>query len=429
MNDLLIRQVKVIDPGGPLHDRTTDLLIVDGKIKKVDSALPKSKAKEVNMEGLHISPGWVDLRAHFRDPGEEYKQGLLNGLDAAAAGGFTAVAVLPSTEPPIDQRASIEYLLRKGQDHAVQALPLGALTKGLHGQQLAELYDMRQAGAMAFTDDLSPTRNARLMLLALQYVMNFDGRVMALSQDADLSAHGQMHEGPMSARLGLPGIPPMAEAIRLARDLALLEYTGSRLHVDAVSTAEGVELLRQAKAKKLRVTASVTAHHLLLDDGCLRGFDTQYKLMPPLRSADHIEALREGVKDGTIDCIVSDHRPEDEEHKRLEFAQAAFGIIGLETAYAAANTALKGRMTARRIVERFCQGPRAAMGLSVPHIEEGGAAEITLFAPEHEWIFTEKDIVSRSKNTPFIGHRFTGKPMGIIAKGHIHLDRALSANA
>src|SRR5690606_1420323 len=244
---------------------------------------------------------------------------------------------------------------------------------------------------------------------ALQYVMNFDGRVMAFAQDADLCALGQMHEGVMSARLGMRGIPAMAEAIRLARDLELLEYTGSRLHVDVVSTAAGVELIRRAKERKLRVTASVAAHHLLLDDGSLRGFDTHYKVMPPLRSPEHIEALREGVKDGTIDSIVSDHRPEDVEHKKIEYAQAAFGIIGLETAYAVANTALKSRMTVRRIVERFCQGPRAALGLPVPHLLEGEQAEVTLFAPEHQWQFTEVDIVSRSSNTPFIGHRFTGK--------------------
>lgn len=421
MKDLLLRDVKVLDPGGPLHDETTDLLIVNGRVEKAGAKLPKGKAEEVSFEGLHASPGWVDLRAHFRDPGEEYKEGLINGLDTAAAGGFTAVAVLPSTEPTIDQRASIEYLLRKGQGHPVRVLPLGALTKGLHGQQLAELFDMQEAGALAFTDDIASTRNTRLMLLALQYVMNFDGRVMSFAQDADLIAGGQMHEGPMSTRLGLRGIPAMAESIRIARDLELLDYTGSRLHIDAVSTAEGVDLIRRAKAKKLRVTASVTAHNLLLDDGCLRGFDSNYKVMPPLRDPEHIEALREGVKDGTIDCIVSDHRPEDTEHKKVEFPQAAFGIIGLETAYAAANTALKSRMTARRIVERFCQGPRAALGLPMPHIIEGERAEITLFAPELEWIFTEADIVSRSRNTPFIGHRFTGKALGIVANGEARI--------
>lgn len=429
MNDLLLRQVTVLDPGGPLHNTVTDLRFTNGRLAKAGTGLPRGKAEEIAVEGLHASPGWVDLRAHFRDPGEEQKEDLLSGLEAAAAGGFTAVAVLPGTLPAVDNRASVEYLLRKGQGHAVRVLPLGAVTKGLQGEQLAELFDMQRAGAVAFTDDLRPARNARLMLLALQYVMNFDGRVMALAQDADLCALGQMHEGVMSARLGMRGMPAMAEAIRLARDLALLEYTGSRLHVDAVSTAQGVELIRQAKARKLRVTASVAAHHLMLDDGSLRGFDPNYKVMPPLRSPEHIEALREGVKDGTIDSIVSDHRPEDVEHKKLEFAQAAFGIIGLETSYAVANTALKSRMTVRRIVERFCQGPRAALGLPVPHLAEGEQAEVTLFAPEHQWQFTEADIASRSRNTPFLGHRFTGKALGIVANGQLRWRGAMPRSA
>lgn len=426
MNDLLLRQVNVVDPGGPHHETTVDILITDGRVAKVGKRITKGDATEVKADGLHASPGWVETRAHFADPGEEYKQGLWNGLDAAAAGGFTATAVLPNTTPPVDQRSTVEYLLRKGQGHAVRVLPIGALSKGLKGQQLAEHYDMQQAGAVAFTDDLAPVRNTRLMLLALQYAQNFDGRIITFAQDPDLAALGQMHEGPMSTRLGLRGIPAIAETAQLARDLELLDYTGGRLHVAAVSTAGAVELIRQAKARKLRVTASVSAHHLLLDDGCLRGFDSHYKLMPPLRDALHIEALREGVKDGTIDTITSDHRPEDTEHKTVEFPQAAFGAIGLETAYAVANTVLHPRMSVRRIVERFCHGPRNVLGLPVPKIEEGATAEITLFAPEHHWSLTEADLVSRSKNTPLIGQRFIGRAMGIVANGQFVPGRALA---
>jgi dihydroorotase len=213
--------------------------------------------------------------------------------------------------------------------------------------------------------------------------------------------------------------------MHLARDLRLLEYAGGRLHVPTVSTAAAVELLREAKARKLQISASVTPHHLLLDDGCLRGYDPNYKVMPPLRGLDDIEALREGVKDGTIDCVVSDHRPEDTDRKRVEFPQAAFGIIGLETAYAAASTALRGRMSTARIVERFCQGPRAVLGLPVPHILPGEPVEITLFAPDQEWTFSTDHIVGPVRNTPFIGYRFTGKPMGILAQGQVRLCRGL----
>ena len=427
MSDILLKNVRVMDPGGPQHDAETDLLISDGVITRIAARQSKGNAEEVRMDGLCVSAGWMDLRAHFRDPGEEYKQGIRNGLDAAAAGGFTAVAVLPSTDPVIDSRSGVEYLLRKAHGHPVKVLPLGAMSKGLKGEQLAELYDLKQAGAVAFTDDQHPVRNARLMLLALQYVLNFDGTVFSFPNDPDLSAGGQMHECALSARLGMRGIPPLAEVVHLSRDLALLEYTGSKLHVSTVSTADGVELIRQAKARKLKVTASVAAHNLLLDDGCLRGFDTDYKVMPPLRDREHIEALREGVKDGTIDCVVSDHRPEDEEHKKLEFAQAAFGMIGLETSFAVANTALKGRMSLRRILDRYISGPRHVLGIPVPHITEGSVAELTLFAPEQEWTLHRSDIVSRCWNTPLLGQPLTGRPIGIVSEGQLRLAPAIAA--
>ncbi len=424
MKDLLLRNITVIDPGGEHHEAEVDMLISGNKIVRIGTRLPKGEAREWKVSGAHVSLGWVDLRAHFRDPGEEWKEGLTNGLDAAAAGGFTAVAVLPSTTPVLDARAGIEYLLSKANGHAVRVLPLGALTKGLKGEQLAELYDLHQAGAMAFTDDQSPVPNTRLMMLALQYCRNFDGTVVAFPYDADLGVGTMMHEGPMSVRLGMRGLTPMAETIALQRDLSLLEYTGGRMHVAAISTAESVALIKAAKAKKMKVTCSVAAHNLLLDDGCLRGFDTHYKVLPPLRDRTHIDALRDGLKDGTIDAVVSDHRPEDVEHKKLEFAHAAFGMIGLETAFAVANTALKGHMSLRRIVERFSHGPRAVLGLPTSHITEGTLADLTLFDPNCDWTFSAADIVSRSKNTPFIGQHFVGRPLGIVANGKAVLAKA-----
>jgi dihydroorotase len=424
MNHVL-RHVRVIDPGGPYQDQEVDIWVKNGKVAKVGARIAGGEAHEVKHPGAHVSPGWVDLRAHFRDPGEEYKEGIRNGLDATAAGGFTAVAVLPSTEPPVDSASGVEYLLRKSQGHAVTLVPLGAITKGLKGEQLAELDDLRRAGAAAFTDDQHTVRNTRLMSLALQYARGIEGTIMSFPHDGDLAVGGQMHEGPMSVRLGMKGIPPEAESILVQRDLELLAYAGGRLHLSTISTARSVELVREAKARKLNVTASVAAHHLLLDDGCLRGFETNYKVLPPLRDEAHIEALRNGVKDGTIDAVVSDHRPEDVEHKKLEFGLAAFGTIGLETSYAAANTALHGRMNTRRIVERLCHGPRTILGMTVPHIVEGAPAEITLFDPEVNWTFTSADIVSRSHNTPFIGQRFTGRPLGIVANGKVALAAAL----
>lgn len=425
MSKTLLRHIQVVDPGGPAHGTEVDLLVEDGRFIRIGQRLPKGAAREINLPGLHASPGWLDLQAHFRDPGEEYKQGILNGLDAAAVGGFTSVAVLPSTQPVIDTRSGIEHLLRKGAGHAVRVLPIGALTKGLQGHQLAELFDLEQAGAVAFSDDQHAIRNARLLMLALQYSIPLKGVVMVFPQDADLAHSGQMHESPMSARLGLRGIPALAEEVQLARDIALLAYTGSRMHVSTVSTAEGVALVRKAKLDGLAITAAVAAHHLLLDDGCLRGFDPLYKVLPPLRDPEHIEALREGVKDGTIDSIVSDHRPEDVEHKKVEFAQAAFGAIGLESSFAVANTALKGRLSLRRLVERFSHGPRKVLGLPVYHIAEGGPVDITLFDPEVQWTCTKEDLVSRSKNSPFIGQPLTGRPLGILRDAHRVLSPAL----
>lgn len=428
MKDLLLRQVKVVDPGGPHNNSITDILVREGRITRIGERITRGGVPEVRIPGLHASAGWVDLRAHFKEPGEEWKQGIANGLDAAAAGGFTAVAVLPSTTPPIDDRSGVSYLLKAARGHAVRLLPIGALTKELKGQQLAEAHDLRKAGAVAFSDDQHTVRNSRLMMLALQYTRGLPGTpapVMVFPQDPDLARGGMMHEGAMSTRLGMKGVPPMAETIQLARDLALLEYTGGHLHVATISTAGSVALIRDAKARKLSVSCSVAAYNLLLDDGCLRGFDSNYKVMPPLRDREHIEALREGVKDGTIDAIVSDHRPEDPEHKQMEFGHASFGMVGLETCFSVANTALKGRTTLRRIIERFTQGPRAILGLESVHLAEGAQAEITLFDPAVDHTFGRDDLVSTARNSPFIGHPLTGRPLGIIANGQAVLHPSL----
>lgn len=429
MNDLLLRQVRIVDPGGPHHDDTVDVLLRAGRVARVGARLQRQQATELRLEGLHASPGWADLRMRVPDPGHEHVQDLPNALDAAAAGGFTAAGILPSTTPVMDGRSGVEYVLRRSAGHAVRALPIAALTKGCKGEQLSEAYDLVRAGAVALSDDQHPVRNTRLMLLALQYALNFNGRVMGFPLDPDLVANGLMHEGTMSVRLGMRGIPALAEEVQVARDLALLAYTGSRMHIATVSTAGAVALIREARARRLDVTASVAAHHLLLDDGALAGYDTHYKVMPPLRDATHIAALREAVKDGTVDTITSDHRPEDVEHKKVEFPQAAPGIIGTETAFGVAATALKGRLTTRRLVERLCHGPRAALGLEVPHIVEGAPAEVSLFLPEAPWTVTEADLVSRSRNTPFIGRQLQARPVGIHANGRTMLAPAFRHQA
>lgn len=432
MSELILRRVKVVDPGGPHHDEELDILVRGGAIARMGGRLAKSDARELRIEGLHASPGWIDLRAHFRDPGEEWKEGIANGLRAAAAGGFTAVCALPSTKPVADGRAGVEYAQRKAEGCAARLLPLGCITQGGEGRQLAELHDMRQAGAVGFTDDLRPIANSRLMALALEYSAHLPGGappIMAFAQDPHLVAQGVMHEGGISAQLGLRGMPAEAEAIQAARDIALLEYAGGHLHLACISTAQAVELVRQAKARKLKVTASVAAHQLLLDDSALTGFDSNYKVMPPLRDAAHGAALRQGVKEGTIDAIVSDHRPEDRERKVVELGQAAFGIVGLETAFAAAHTALRGTASLRRIIERLAHGPRQVLGLPSQHLQEGAPADISLFDPEADWVLSESDLVSRGRNTPFIGHRFRGRAVGIVGRGRVELAPAFAGAA
>jgi dihydroorotase len=420
MSALLLRQVTITDPGGPHHGRTMDIRVENGRITAMAADLPTDGAEVVQRTGLHASPGWVDLRAHFRDPGEEWKQGIANGLDAAAAGGFTAVAVLPSTQPPTDGRAGVEYMLRKAAGHAVTLLPIGALTRECAGHELAELHDQRLAGAVAFSDDQHTVRNSRLMLLALQYVQGLPkpiAPVMVFPNDPDLAAKGMMHEGPMSTRLGMRGLPPLVEHIALARDLALQAYAGGHLHAATISTRESVELVRRAKDAGAHVTASVAAHNLLLDDSCLEDFHSHFKVMPPLRDMDHIRVLRQAVIDGTIDAVVSDHRPEDTEHKMVEFGHAAFGMVGLETAFAVAHTALKDETTLDHIIARFTTGPRAVLGLPTRHLLPDEPAEITLFDPGLTWTCTAEDIVSRSRNTPLIGRELVGRPLGIVASG------------
>ncbi|MFN3875054.1 MAG: dihydroorotase, partial [Flavobacteriales bacterium] len=324
----------------------------------------------------------------------------------------------------------IAYALRKAEGGPARLLPLGCLTQRGEGQQMAELHDMRLAGAVGFTDDLHPIANSRLLAIALEYSAHLPGGappIMVFAQDAHLIAQGVMHEGRVSAQLGLRSIPAEAEAIRAARDIALLEYAGGHLHLACISTAQAVELVRQAKARKLKVSASVAAHHLLLDDSALAGFDSNFKVMPPLRDQAHIDALRQGLKDGTIDAIVSDHRPEDRESKAIELGRAAFGIAGIETAFAAAHTALRGTASLRRIIERLAHGPRQVLGLPPQHLHEGASADISLFDPEADWVPREDDLVSLARNTPFIGHRFRGRAVGCVAQGRLTLAPAYAA--
>jgi len=416
---LLIKSAKIVDPSSPFNGKTASIFIEDGIIKEVRSQ--KSEAgsgiKIVDLPNLHVAPGFFDLQANFCDPGFEYKEDLLSGCGAAAAGGFTGVAVVPGTFPPIHTKSEVEYIKRKTAGNLVDVFPLGAVSHKLEGKELAEMYDMHCAGAIAFSDDKKSVADAGLMLRALLYVKSFNGLLITHCDETTISLNGQMHEEKTSAMLGLKGIPAVAEEAMVARNIFLCEYTGGRIHFPSVSTVKSVELIREAKRKKLKVTASVNAHHLALGDFLLKDFDTNYKVNPPLRSAADIASLKKGLADGTIDAITSDHRPEDEENKKLEFDYAAFGITGLETAFALANQ-FSG-LKPEELVKKLSHLPRQILGIPIPKIKAGEKANLTLFNPALFWKYEENNIRSRSKNSPFIGKKLKGKIIGVINNGRM----------
>lgn len=420
--DILIRSARIVDTGSKFHNQVRDILISNGKIKKIGAKLPNTtKAKEVKADNLHVSLGWFDLNTCLSDPGFEHNETIESGCAAAAFGGFTHICAMPNTQPVTDTKAQVEYILRKSASQIVNVHPVGAVTHGTDGKDLAEMYDMHLAGAIAFSDGLKPSPTAGTVERALLYTKAFGGLVMNHPEDKSISKNGVMHEGVISTTMGLPGAPALAEEIAVNRDLYVLEYTEGKLHLLDVSLAKSAELIKAAKKKKLNVTASVNAYNLLLDENSVGAYNTNCKVNPHLRSAKDVEAMAKAIADGTVDTITSAHQPHDEEGKKLEFDKANFGMIGLETCFAVANTALNGKVELEKIVSALANNPRRVVGLSAI-IAEGEEADLTLFNPALKWTFSESDIRSRSKNTPFVGTAFTGKALGVISKGKIQLN-------
>ena len=416
---LLIKSARVVDPSSPHNGKTVDILIEDGIIQSIAKNIDKKGIQTFEANNLHVSPGWFDMQVNFRDPGFEYKEDLNTGTQAAAFGGFTAVACMPSTNPPIHTKSEVEYIVNKVKSlkkNGVDVFPVGALSHKLEGIDMAELYDMHLSGAVAFTDGKKTDSNAGLLLRGLLYAKNFNGLVLTFCDEKSISLGGSMNEGPTSTMLGLKGIPALAEEIMVARNIYIAEYTESRVHIASVSTARSVDLIRRAKARKINITCSVNAYSLTLDDSLLKGFETNYKMNPPLRSKTDIDALKKGLVDGTIDCITSDHSPEDIENKVIEFELAANGTIGLETMYALLNTNLSKSLSTEELVQKIAINPRLIFNLEVPTVKEDAKANLTFFDPELEWTFEEKHILSKSKNTPHIGTVFSGKALGIYNK-------------
>lgn len=406
----LIKSAVIVDPFSSHNGQTRDILIEDGVVKTIKSKISDGKADKLAFPDLHVSPGFVDLKANFREPGNEYKEGIWNGLDAAARGGFSHVVTMPDTTPPIAGRADVEYLLRRSNGHTVQLHPSAAMSAQLKGKQLSEMFDMQQGGAAFFTDN-APIERSELMKRALEYANNFGAVIASLPCDADLTGKGVVHEGITSTQNGLKGIPALSETIRLMRDIELLKYTGGKLHVLLVSSAEGVELIRKAKKEGVQITCAVSANHLFFNDSALTDFDANLKVMPPLRSEVDRKALVKGVKDGTIDAICSDHQPEDVEHKNKEFEQASFGIGAIEHTFSAS---LQAGLSLEQCIQALAIAPREILNLGHAGIEEGCTADLVMYNP-HATATVEKDLlVSKAWNNPYIGKTLKGAIHGVF---------------
>ena len=416
--NVLIKSAKIIDPKSDFHNQTLDILIEKGTITQIAKNIANPKGvKEIKLDNLHVSQGWFDSSVCFGEPGFEERETIENGLKTAALSGFTAVAVNSNTNPVIDSNADISFLKGKANGNAVKLYPIGALTKLGHGEDLAELYDMKNAGAVAFYDYQKSIDNPNLMKLALLYVSNFDGLVMSFPQDTKISGLGVMNENKTSTSLGLKGNPALAEELQISRDIFLLEYTGGKLHIPTISTAKSVDLIRKAKQNKLNVSCSVAIHNLLFTDEVLSTFNTNFKVLPPLRSQTDIDALIEGLKDGTIDMVTSDHNPIDIEHKKIEFEFAKYGTIGLETAFGA----LLNCLTLKKTIELLTKG-KERFGINSSTLNVGNKADLTLFNPNLKYKFTKEHIVSTSKNSLFENFELKGKAYGIIANDQIILN-------
>jgi dihydroorotase len=413
--NVLVKSAVIVDPKSDFHNQTVDILIEKGIISQISNRIKNTKNyKEIKLESLHVSQGWFDSSVSFGEPGFEERETIENGLRTAALSGFTSVAVNSNTHPVIDSYADISFLKSKSAKNAVQLLPIGALTKHSEGTELAELFDMTSAGSVAFYDYQKPINNPNLMKLALQYASNFGGLVCSFPQESKISGHGVMNENVTSTSLGLKGNPALAEELQIARDLLILEYTEGKLHIPTVSTMKSVALVRAAKLKKLDVTCSVAVHNLMFKDELLTSFDTNFKVLPPLRTQSDIDALISGLKDGTIDMVTSDHNPLDIEHKKIEFDFAKFGTIGLECSFGALNSIF----TLKKTIELLTKG-KERFNVESSTISVGNEANLALFNPNETYTFSLENIISTSKNSMFIGTELKGTVYGIISNNQL----------
>ena len=433
---LLIKNGRVIDPANNIDD-TLDIFIDKGKIKRIATNIDpemitgnnkKSSLEEagklriIDAAGKIIAPGFIDMHTHLREPGQESKETIATGCRAAAAGGFTAVACMPNTDPVNDNRIVTDYIIRKAlQEGCVRVYPVGAITRGLKGKSLTDIGELKLAGVVAISDDGEPVMNTEVMRRALEYVKAFDLTIISHCEDKNLTQNGVMHEGYVSTRLGLPGIPAAAEEVMVARDIILAEMTSSRLHIAHVSTSGSVELIRAAKKRGVSVTAEVTPHHFSLTDDAVTSFDPNTKVNPPLRSQEHRKALLEGLKDGTIDVIATDHAPHTSMEKEGEYTLAANGIVGLETAVSISLKELvySNILTLKEVIAKLSTNPARILNLKGGMLKEGAEADITILDLQREFTVNPETFQSKSRNTPFVGMKLRGGAVMTIVGGKV----------
>ncbi|HYG18307.1 MAG TPA: dihydroorotase [Ohtaekwangia sp.] len=416
---ILIQSPEIIDPNSPFHLKEKNVLISNGRITEIGDK-NFSADKVIRAEGMKLSTGWFDLGTLITDPGHEHKEDLESGTRAAMAGGFTEIAILPNTTPSVQTKNEISYLMRGNENRLVKVYPMASVTRSNKGEELTEMIDLHEAGAVAFTDGLKPVWHTDILLKSLQYLQKFNGLLVDHPEDIWLNLFGQMHEGLNSTMLGLKGMPRIAEDLTVSRNLELLGYAGGRLHFSKISSGKALDQIRSAK-KKLSVTCDITAYQVLLDDSLLSDFDTNYKVNPPLREKQDNDALIKALKDGTIDIICSGHIPHDEESKALEFDLADFGIIGLQTA--GANLCALSRSVGWDVLlEKITVNPRTLLKLEQPKIDVDERANLTLLDPNRKWKFDEKTNFSKARNSPWFGKELTGKVVAVFNNGKHWLD-------
>lgn len=428
MESLILRGGHVLDPSQGI-DEQVDVVIENGKVADIIPPGRKARGRDVNVEGMFVAPGLVDIHVHLREPGYEYKETIETGANAAVAGGFTSIVAMPNTDPPPDTAAAVLGFAARARNAACRVYTVGTITQGRQGQELSEMADLVAAGVVGFSDDGAPVSNSRVLLNAMEYARPLGKAILSHCEVPELAEGGQMHEGRVSSELGIAGMPPIAESLGISRDIALAGYSGARLHICHVSAAASVDVIRSAKmAGSARITAETAPHYLALTDEAVRTFDSNAKMNPPLRTRQDQQALKKALQDGTIDVIATDHAPHSREEKQVEFDAAPFGIIGLETSLGVCWTELvkTGVLTPMQLIEKMSTNPAQVCGLLAGTLKPGTAADVVVIDPDVRWVVAEP-FRSRSQNSPFIGCELQGRAILTIVGGTVRYDAGMLA--